>query len=146
MKLIKVAWFGKTRNRALEAVAEEYLTRLRRYVEIESAALKDEAALLELCQSRARRFSLVLVDSRGKELSSEEFADWLRDYRERNSLPLLFVVGSADGFSREARAAATMVLSLGRMTLAHELARVVLVEQIYRAFTILAGHPYHLGH
>jgi 23S rRNA (pseudouridine1915-N3)-methyltransferase len=60
--------------------------------------------------------------------------------------PLVFAVGSADGFSDELRQRADFVLSLGKMTLAHELARIVLLEQVYRAFTILKGHPYHLGH
>jgi 23S rRNA (pseudouridine1915-N3)-methyltransferase len=55
-------------------------------------------------------------------------------------------VGAADGFTDQAREAAALVLSLGKMTLAHELARVVLLEQLYRAFSILKGHPYHLGH
>jgi 23S rRNA (pseudouridine1915-N3)-methyltransferase len=67
--------------------------------------------------------------------------------RERvNSRPLLFAVGGSDGFSDVARREAGLVLSLGKMTLPHELARVVLVEQLYRAFTILTKHPYHLGH
>lgn len=147
MKL-KVVWIGKTRSPALQALTDEYLKRLRRYAEIESAALKDESAVLALSQRGARpvRFALVLVDSRGREFSSEQFAHWLREHRERNSPPLLFAVGTADGFSKEAREAATMVLSLSKMTYAHELARVVLLEQLYRAFTILAGHPYHLGH
>jgi 23S rRNA (pseudouridine1915-N3)-methyltransferase len=70
----------------------------------------------------------------------------LGDYQDRNPLPLLFGVGAADGFTDQAIRAATLVLSLGKMTLAHELARVVLLEQLYRAFTILKGHPYHLGH
>jgi len=145
---LKVTWIGKTRNSHIQALSDEYLRRLRHYAEIEGAALKDEAAVLKLCRENARplRFSLVLVDSRGKELSSEQFAHWLGEYRDRNSLPLLFAVGAADGFSEEARQAATLVMSLGKLTLAHELARVVLLEQIYRAFTILAGHPYHLGH
>ena len=147
MKL-RIVWIGKTRNPTLQALTDEYLKRLRRYAEIESAALKDESAVLELSERSARpvRFALVLVDSRGKEFSSEQFAHWLREYRDRNSLPLLFALGPADGFSGEARQAATMVMSLSKMTLAHELARVVLLEQLYRAFTILAGHPYHLGH
>lgn len=68
------------------------------------------------------------------------------DCQERNPLPLLFAVGGADGFTDQARQSASLVLSLGNMTLAHELARVVLLEQLYRAFTILKGHPYHLGH
>jgi 23S rRNA (pseudouridine1915-N3)-methyltransferase len=61
-------------------------------------------------------------------------------------MPLVFAVGPADGFSEATRNAAQHTISLGRMTLAHELARVVLLEQVYRAFTILKGHPYHSGH
>lgn len=109
-------------------------------------ALKDESALLKLCARDARpvRHGLVLLDSRGKQLSSEELAVFLGNYSENN--PLLFAVGPADGFTTEGRREAKLVLSLGKMTLAHELARVVLLEQLYRAFTILKGHPYHLGH
>jgi 23S rRNA (pseudouridine1915-N3)-methyltransferase len=82
----------------------------------------------------------------GKQLSSEELATFIRDYQERSASPLLFAVGAANGFSKETKRAATHIISLGKMTLAHELARVVLLEQLYRAFTILKGHPYHLGH
>ena len=115
---------------------------------MEGVALKDEAAVLKLCARDARpaRHALLLLDARGKQLSSEEFAKWLGDYQDRNPLPLLCAVGPADGFGEEARRAATLVLSLGKMTLAHELARVMFLEQLYRAFTILKGHPYHLGH
>ena len=120
---------------------------MSRYVEVEGVALKDEAALLRLGARDARpRHSLVLLDQRGKQLSSPELAKFLGGYYDRNPLPLLFGVGSADGFSEPARQAATMVLSLGKMTLAHKLARIVLLEQLYRGFTILKGHPYHLGH
>jgi 23S rRNA (pseudouridine1915-N3)-methyltransferase len=145
---IKIAWIGKTKQPEIEGLTHEYLGRLRHYAEVEGTAVKDESALLKLCAREARpaRHSLVLLDSRGKQLSSEEFARWIDDYQQRNSSPLLFAVGAADGFSDEARRAATLVLSLGKITLAHELARVVLLEQIYRAFTILKGHPYHLGH
>ena len=90
--------------------------------------------------------TLVLMDSRGKQFSSEEFAHFLGEYQDRNPLPLVFAVGPADGFSETARGAAQHTISLGKMTLAHELARVVLLEQVYRAFTILKGHPYHSGH
>ena len=147
MKL-KVSWIGKTKESAIQSLTDEYLKRLSRYVEVEGITLKDEASLLKLCARSARptRHTLVLLDGRGKQLSSEELAKFLGDYQDRNPLPLLFAVGAADGFSDRAREAATLVLSLGKMTLAHELARVVLLEQIYRAFTILKGHPYHLGH
>ncbi|MGA9305162.1 MAG: 23S rRNA (pseudouridine(1915)-N(3))-methyltransferase RlmH, partial [Candidatus Sulfotelmatobacter sp.] len=89
---------------------------------------------------------LVLMDSKGKQFSSEEFSRFLGDYQDRNPLPLVFAVGPADGFSEAARGAAQHTISLGTMTLPHELARVVLLEQVYRAFTILKGHPYHSGH
>ncbi|MGA8154370.1 MAG: 23S rRNA (pseudouridine(1915)-N(3))-methyltransferase RlmH [Terriglobales bacterium] len=147
MKL-KIAWIGKTKEPAIQALTNEYLKRLGRYTEVEGLTLRDETALLKLCARDARpvRHALALLDGRGKQLSSEELAKWIGDYQDRNPLPLLFAVGPADGFSDEARQAASFTLSLGRMTLAHELARVVLLEQLYRAFTILKGHPYHLEH
>jgi 23S rRNA (pseudouridine1915-N3)-methyltransferase len=145
---LKVAWIGKTKEPAIQSLTDEYLKRLSRYAEVEGLTLKDEAAVLRLGARDARpaRHALVLLDSRGKPFSSEELAKFLGDYRERTPLPLLFAVGPADGFSEPARQAATLILSLGKMTLAHELARVVLLEQLYRAFTILSGHPYHVGH
>lgn len=145
---IKVAWIGKTKEAAIQSLTDEYLKRLSRYADVEGVGLKDEAAILKLCAREARpsRHTLVLLDGRGKQFSSEELAKFLGDYQDRNPLPVLFAVGGADGFSEQARQAATLVLSLGKMTLAHELARVVLLEQLYRAFTILKGHPYHLGH
>jgi 23S rRNA (pseudouridine1915-N3)-methyltransferase len=145
---IKVAWIGKTKDTAIQSLTDEYLKLLSRYAEVEGVALKDEAAIVKLCAREARpsRHTLVLLDGRGKQLSSEELAKFLGDYQDRNPLPLLFAVGGADGFSDQARQSATLVLSLGKMTLAHELARVVLLEQLYRSFTILKGHPYHLGH
>lgn len=148
---IKIAWIGKTKEPAIASLTEEYLKRISRYVPVEGLTLRDEAALLEMCgrsagTKSAAKFTLVLLDSRGKEFSSEQFAKFLGDYQDRNPLPLIFGVGGADGFSDAARTPAQHTLSLGKMTLAHELARVVLLEQLYRAFTILKGHPYHSGH
>jgi 23S rRNA (pseudouridine1915-N3)-methyltransferase len=145
---IKIAWIGKTKAAAIQTLTDEYLKRLRHYADVDGVSLKDESSLLKLCEAGARpvRHALVLLDSRGRQLSSEEFAKWLGEWQDRSSSPLLFAVGAADGFSDQARQAATLALSLGKMTLAHELARVVLLEQLYRAFTILKGHPYHLGH
>ena len=143
---IKVAWIGKTKEPAIAALSEEYLKRISRYVPVEGVTLRDEAGLLAKFGKAAAKSTLVLMDSRGKELSSEQFARFLGDYQDRNPLPLVFAVGGADGFTDSAKSAARHVISLGKMTLAHELARVVLLEQIYRAFTILKGHPYHAGH
>ena len=144
---IKVAWIGKTKEPAFQSLTDEYLKRLSRHADVEGITLKDEAGLLKLCARDARpRHTLVLLDGKGEQFSSEELAKFLGDYQDRNTLPLLFGLGGADGFTDQARQAAAQVLSLGNMTLAHELARVVLLEQLYRAFTILRGHPYHLGH
>jgi 23S rRNA (pseudouridine1915-N3)-methyltransferase len=144
---LKVAWIGKAKETHFQSLAEEYLKRLGRYAEVEGVALKQEALLLELSRKQARpRHTLVVLDERGKQLSSVGLAGFLRDCQDRQRSPLLFAVGSADGFSPQTIEAADHVLSLGPMTLAHELARVVLLEQLYRAFTILEGHPYHSGH
>ena len=147
MKLT-VAWIGKTKSPAIQSLTEEYLKRLKQYAETNGTVVKDEAALLKLSgrDGRSTRHYLVLLDSRGKQLSSEELAQFIRSHQERNPQPLLFGVGPADGYSENARSQADFVLSLGKMTIAHELARVMLLEQLYRGFTILKGHPYHLGH
>jgi 23S rRNA (pseudouridine1915-N3)-methyltransferase len=145
---LTVAWIGKTKEPAIQSLIDEYVKRLTRYAEVQGIALKDESALLKLCGREARpvRHTLILLDSRGKQLTSEEFAEFLGNYQDRNPLPLLFAVGSANGFTATTRQEANLLLSFGKMTIAHELARVVLLEQIYRAFTILKGHPYHLAH
>jgi 23S rRNA (pseudouridine1915-N3)-methyltransferase len=148
---IKIAWIGRSKEPAIASLTDEYLKRISRYAQIEGIALRDEAALLEMCRRGAgtknsTKSTLVLLDSRGKEFSSEQFAKFIGDYQDRNPLPLIFGIGGADGFSDIARTQAQHVLSLGKMTLAHELARVVLLEQVYRAFAILKGHPYHSGH
>jgi 23S rRNA (pseudouridine1915-N3)-methyltransferase len=144
---LTIAWIGKTKNPAIQSLTDEYVKRLRQYAEADGAALKDESTLLRLCgrDGRSSRRWLVLLDSRGKQLSSEELADLIRQHQERNS-PVVFAIGPADGFRDEIRRQSDVILSLGKMTLAHELARVILLEQVYRAFTILQGHPYHLGH
>ena len=145
MKL-KIAWIGKTKDPAIQSLSTEYLKRISRYVEVEGLPLADEAALLKLRDKSRPLHTLVLLDSRGEELSSEEFAEFLQNHQDRNPQPLVLAIGPADGFSDAARKAANTNLSLGKMTLPHELARVVLLEQVYRAFTILKGHPYHSGH
>jgi len=147
---IKVAWIGKTKEPAIQALTDEYLKRISRYAEVAGLALKDEAAILSLAaggrqRQQKERHKLVLLDSRGSQFSSEELAGFLES-EQVNATPLLFAIGGSDGFSEEARRQSRFTLSLGRMTLPHELARVVLVEQLYRAFTILKHHPYHLGH
>lgn len=144
---IRVAWIGKTKEPAIQSLTDEYLKRISRYAEVEGVAFKDEAAVVALSRGGKGkdRHKLVLLDSRGKQLSSEELAKFI-EAEQVSGIPLLFAVGGSDGFSDEVRERANLVLSLGKMTLPHELARIVLLEQVYRAFTILKNHPYHLGH
>ena len=148
MKL-KIAWVGRTKESAFISLTNEYLKRIARYTQVEGVTVRDQGDLVAKFGNNARgasKSTLVLLDSRGKEFTSEQFAKFLGDYQDRSPLPLVFAIGGADGFSDETRAAAQSVISLGKMTLAHELARIVLLEQVYRAFTILKGHPYHSGH
>ncbi|WP_183814298.1 23S rRNA (pseudouridine(1915)-N(3))-methyltransferase RlmH [Tunturibacter empetritectus] len=131
-----------------DRIIAEYVQRTIHYSQCESQFFDNEAALLDWVNRQAGRTPAyaILLDSRGKEYSSEEFAGQIGRLRDEGTQRLVLAVGPADGWSPEARQRADLLLSLGRMTLPHQLARVVLAEQVYRAFTILAGHPYHSGH
>ena len=147
MKL-RIAWIGRTRSSPIQSLTAEYLKRLSRYAASDALELMSEAALLKLVEKSASRTQpvLVLLDSRGRQLTSEEIANFLEYHESHGTQELLFAVGPADGWSETTRAAANNILSFGKITLPHELARVVLLEQLYRGFTILKGHPYHGGH
>jgi len=146
MKL-RIAWIGKTKDPSVEALTNEYLRRLRGYIQGESVEYASEEALLKsLGKSSRVQPVLVLLDRQGKQLDSERIAELIRDYQEGGTQELVFAIGPADGWTHAALTAADFKLSFGLITLPHELARVVLAEQLYRAFTILKGHPYHMGH
>jgi 23S rRNA (pseudouridine1915-N3)-methyltransferase len=143
---LKVAWIGKTKSPAIRELTGEYLTRIGHYCDCEALELGTEPALLKLVDGSKPTPTVVLLDARGRQLTSEELAEMLEAHQVRGTQALIFAVGPADGFTADARRAANLVLSLGKMTLAHELARIVLLEQLYRSFTILRNHPYHTGH
>jgi 23S rRNA (pseudouridine1915-N3)-methyltransferase len=148
---LRVVWISpKSRSKqpAYDALTHEYVSRISKYYAIDASDLPSEAVLLKLLERVAGRTTpvLVLLDSRGKEITSEEFANFIAAQQAADVQQLIFAVGPADGFSDDTRRSANKIISLGKMTLPHELARVVLLEQIYRAFTILKGHPYHSGH
>ena len=132
----------------LNRVTEEYLRRIGPYAKPEARAFRSEEALEEWMGRQQGRTpaAAVLLDSRGRQMSSEAFARWLGNRRDDGIQHIVFAIGPAGGWSDDARRRAELLLSLGPMTLAHALARTVLAEQIYRAFTILTGHPYHTGH
>ena|SRR5579884_4109532 len=143
MKL-RIAWIGKTKEPAIASLTNEYLKRTSRYASLDSQEFATEAAFVKAVE-KSPAF-VILLDPRGKQLSSEDLARFIDDHQNRGTAAVMFAIGPADGFGEEARRLASFQLSLGKMTMAHEIARVVLLEQIYRAFTILKGHPYHTGH
>ena len=87
--------------------------------------------------------ALILLDERGKNLSSADFAERIAGLRDGGRKSLVFVIGGPDGLDDLARARPTLIVSFGALTWPHQMVRVMLAEQLYRAVTILSGHPYH---
>jgi len=132
---------GKTRRPEMRATLEDYVKRVSRSCLIEITEVRDsEAALKKLNADRAA--TVVLLDAAGKSLDSNALAKWLGELRDRGTRELIFLCGDADGFPDILRQRAHQRLSLSSMTFSHELARVMLAEQLYRAFAILSGSPY----
>ena len=132
----------------IDSLTAVYLGRCSAFARCKAEAFRTEDALFEwLGRQDGRTAALaVLMDSRGKQMTSEAFAAWLGARRDQGAQSIVFAIGPASGWSEEARGRAHLLLSLGQMTMANALARLVVAEQLYRAFTILTGHPYHGGH
>lgn len=145
-----LAYIGARRGATdtFETLTADFLRRCSILAPCQSLALRTEAALLDwLDRQRSRTpVLLVLLDSRGRQMSSEAFAAWLGSRRDEGARHIVYAIGPADGWSDTARGRAQLLLSLGAFTMAHGLARLVMAEQLYRACTILTGHPYHTGH
>lgn len=142
---------GRSHSSALEELTAGYLRRFSGSWKADSRVFRSEMALLGQWDAdrRGGAAALWLLDSRGKAFASEALATLLGELRDRGTRHLIAAIGPADGWSPgtlESVGRSERLLSLGPMTLPHELARLVLAEQLYRATTILAGHPYHLGH
>lgn len=148
LKIHLIALAGRAKSDAFDSLARLYLDRLDPYIKTESTVLRNEELFFDWVERQRSRTApvLLLLDSRGQQFSSVEFSTWLGKQRDGGTQTLVVAIGPADGWSATARERADKLLSLGPMTLPHELVRVVLAEQLYRAFTILAGHPYHSGH
>lgn len=140
MKL-RLLMLGKTRRPEMRAVLDDYAKRIGRSCPIEITEVRDgDAALKKLDADRAA--TVVLLDAGGKILDSNAFSKWLAELRDRGTRELIFACGDADGFPEALRQRSYQKLSLSAMTFSHELARVMLAEQLYRAFAILSGSPY----
>jgi 23S rRNA (pseudouridine1915-N3)-methyltransferase len=145
---IEVFWIGKTRLPGVAALTAEYSLRLGRYCQFQArevrpgkkkgAGSSEEDAMRAYSEGAFR----VVLDPAGKQWGSREFCRFIERMRDRGQRPVCFCVGGAEGFTNEFRERADLLLSLSPLTLPHELARVVLLEQLYRAFTTLANHPY----
>ncbi len=150
---IRILWEGKTKDPNLRAVQQDLASRIEHFVPLSVEELpaqrgssharkggltSAERALLE----KLRGTTKILLDERGREQTSQEFSAWLGKQALQGSRELAFLIGGPDGFSSAFRAEADVLLGLSRLTLTRDLARTILLEQIYRAFTMLRGYPY----
>ena len=133
---------GKTRRAEIRALVEDYAARIRRYAEVDWIELRESSPAAMRRAEPGAGSTIVLLDAGGRSFTSERFAEWLGAARDRGTRDLVFLCGAAEGFPEAWRRRAGTKISLSSLTFSHELARAVLVEQLYRAFTILAGHPY----
>ncbi len=153
---VKLIWVGKTRNPTIRALQEEYLARLRHLTPCEVMETRDisrgravdgakllaaEAAEIgKLLQQGSR---VVVLDEKGEQFTSPDFARWLENEQNQGTRELAFVIGGPDGLSPVVASRAVLRLALGRMTWTHEMCRVLLLEQLYRAWCIQRNIPYH---
>lgn len=150
---VRVLWLGKTRDSWIKAGVEEYAGRIERYLPLIIDDVKDEKNA-EVAEGRRREGErllkllgphtmLVVLDERGRQMDSVQFARFIGQHRDSGTPELAFAIGGAYGFSDEVRKRAGLVLSLSAMTFTHQMVRPFLLEQIYRACTIINNEPYH---
>lgn len=138
---IRLLMLGKTRRPEMRALLEDYTRRIGRHAPVEISEVRDSAAALKRLDAD-RAATVVLLDAAGKQPDSAAFAKWIGELRDRGTRELIFLCGGAEGFPEVLRRRAQHKLSLSAMTFSHELARVALAEQLYRAFAIISGSPY----
>lgn len=146
---VRVLWIGKTRLPGVATLTEEYSRRLARFCQFQAEQIRatgkgteGRTAEEERMLARAAHSQRVVLDPEGQRWNSTDFARFLQTLHHNGQGAVSFCVGGAEGFSRGFRQTADLLLSLSSLTLPHELARVVLLEQIYRAFALLSHHPY----
>lgn len=152
MMRLRVIWTGKTRNAHLRALIDDYLKRLSHFARCEISEFRESGAAERKAgiDKDSRRISdglregavHVLLDPEGSEWTSQQLAQEIQRWQDNGTKEVTFIVGGPDGVSAELSARADKRWSLSRLTLTHEMARVVLLEQLYRAYTIMHGLPY----
>jgi 23S rRNA (pseudouridine1915-N3)-methyltransferase len=149
---IKLLWVGKSREDWVKEAVADYTGRIRRYTQFEVVEVRDEkgAAAEEMRRRECERLEkhippgaqVVILDELGDQSDSRRFADSISRMRDSGCGEMVFVIGGAYGFSDQFRKRGRL-LSLSKMTFTHQMVRVFLLEQIYRAFTIINNEPYH---
>jgi len=142
-------WIGKTKDKNWRALQEEYLARLSHFVKCETTEIRESAAF-ESREIEGKRILekvnqsnfVCLLDVKGYVLSSHELAKEIENWQNRGLKEITFIIGGAEGVSSEVVENADFSLSLSSFTLTHDCARVILAEQLYRAYTIIKGFPY----
>jgi len=149
---LRLLWTGKTKDAHCRALADDYLQRLSHFTRCEISEFRESRATLERTgiDKDSKRISdglrdgaiNVLLDPEGVEWTSQELAAAIKRWQDDGTKEVAFIIGGPSGVSAELAARAHKRWSLSRLTLTHEMARVVLLEQLYRAFTIIHGLPY----
>lgn len=156
---IKIIVVGKLKEKYLKNGIAEYLKRLKRYANLKIIEIKDEAAsqtlsdaeieqikvvegkrIIEKLPDRAR---VIALDLKGKQLTSEDFAEEINETMTYGTSQIVYIIGGSHGLSQEVLQKTDLKISFGKMTYPHQLMRLILVEQIYRAFKIIRNEPYH---
>lgn len=155
---IKFLWVGKTRSSSIRSLYEDYLERIRHWIPCEVVEVRDlskrrslraeeliadEGA--EIAKHIPKSGTLVALDETGTQFSSSAFARWIESEQNSGTRVITFVIGGPEGLSRDISKRAHIVLSLSKMTWTHEMCRVLLLEQVYRALCIMRKIPYHKG-
>ena len=138
---IRLLMLGKTRRPEIISVLEDYVKRIGRANPVEVTEVRDGAAAVKKLAAD-RSVTALLLDAGGKAMNSEAFSRWIGEQRDRGTREIVFLCGDADGFPEVVREKVKSKVSLSSMTFSHELARLMLAEQIYRAFAILSKSPY----
>lgn len=139
MPKVKLLSVGKNKEKWLEEAFDEYIKRLRPTLQFECQWVQDDSQLI---QAMSKEKNVVVLDAAGKGLDSEQFALFFQQQMEKGGARLAFAIGGAEGFSDEVKRSYPLI-SLSPMTFTHQMARLILIEQIYRATEILKGSKYH---
>lgn len=152
---IRLLVVGKTKEKLVEEGINEYLKRLTRYTSFEIEVIPDAKVSNKMSSNEVKQIEgkeilkklgsdiLVLLDEKGKEFSSVAFSQWIEKHQLNSTKQITFLIGGAFGFSDEVYKRASSKIALSKMTFTHQMIRLIFIEQVYRAFTIIKGEKYH---